>query len=211
MRKTVEQSRTFISCQSTASQPTDPANWPRHFRVKKRKKNKTKKERRKGIGHSLLESSDHSCAMPLRPLLVVLIPLLTNSFFSDNLLAKFWPWMCSLSFIFLFWFDRLFFTGAHLHQKAVDAFLKHFVGSMISWVKVLLDCSSTIACLIFLWSHACSWSHLLARSLCHPLFHLINLLLEAITPCLLASFLNHLCLGGLLIFIAQLLVHLLVH
>ena len=127
----------------------------------------------------------------LRPchamLLVLLIPLLTHSFFSDNLLAKFWPWMCSLSFIFLLWVDHLLSTGPHSHQQALDACLKHFVGSMISLMKVLLNCSSIIACLICLWSLACSWSHLLARSLCHPLFHLTNLSQGAITRCLLAK------------------------
>ena len=95
--------------------------------------------------------------------------------------------MCSLSFIFLLLVNHLLSTGPHSHQQALDACLKHFVGSMISLMKVLLNCSSIIACLICLWSHACSWSHLLARSLCHPLFHLINLLLEAITPYLLAK------------------------
>ena len=58
---------------------------------------------------------------------------------------------------------------------------------MISLVNVLRDCLSIIACLICVWSHACPWSHLLARSLCHPLFHLINLSKEVITPCVLAK------------------------
>ena len=95
--------------------------------------------------------------------------------------------MCSLSFIFLLLVNHLLSTGPHSHQQALDAHLKHLVGSMISLMKVLLNCSSFIACLICLWLLACSWSHLLARSLCHPLFHLINLLLEAITPYLLAK------------------------
>ena len=117
----------------------------------------------------------------------LLTPLLTHSFFSDNLLAKFWPWMCSLLFVSLLWVDRLFSTGPHLHQKAFNAYLNNFEGSMISLVNVLRDCLSIIACLICVWSHAWPWSHLLARSLCHPLFHLIDLSQEVITPCLLAK------------------------